>query len=1007
MKLIHLSWVLLAASTLQAQTTANPGTTAPTLPAPTSYAVVSRDANSALWQQTTYEQAPDGSIVPHIHGYTELSTGLNHLVNGQWVASKEEIDISPDGSSASATNGQAQAYFPGDIYSGVIKLVEPDGQVMQSQPIGLAYFDGTNSVLLAVVTNSTGAILPSGNEVIYTNALAGFVNASLVYRYTKAGFSQDVVLQQQPPDPSSLGLNPATTRLQMLTEFITTPQPSVTAMTVPTDAGNLEDDYLSFGAMGMGQGKTFLVGNSSPVVSVEKRWLVVEGRQFLIEEVPIVSIATAIDTLPPFVAKVDVRTKPVASKNLVLPPQRLTQAPEKARFLAKAPMPSRGLVLDYQTINTTQTNYIFQGNTTYYISGNVALLGTNTFEGGAVIKITNNANLNLTIGSIPLLIKWLASPYRPVVFTAKDDDTIGESISGSTGNPTNYYAATALAMVAPSVTPTISNFRITYAAQAMSLVGTSPVLSDGQIVNCQNGIGTSGSSGSLRNMLFANVQTNFANLQGGTLQAQNVTFNGSHYLETGPSAGAGVNYTNCIFANITNLTNNAAMGLAGDHNGFFNCPEFGSDTTTNPAPPFQTVGGGSYYLASGCAFTNQGTANINPTLSADLQTRTTHPPVAYTNVTFTNSLVFSPQAPRDTNALPDLGYHYDPIDYSFGGCIANSNMTFTAGTVVGWFRTSSGWRYAGYGIHMGTGVTVSFNGTATAPACWVRLNTVQEQDLTAGYGPGGIESQTNVNSPTLIGHFMYCSMVGYEGASRHFSDDYGNIIGRLTDSEFQGGSLGVYQDYMYYTNCLMWRVGTWLLNGTTTSSYTLRNCTFFGGQFLIQRNSAGPTPVSVRDCSFDGTSISTSDYWSTNTSLTDYDYNAYTNGTDPFAIGGTHDVIMTNGFNWQTSWFGNYYQPANSPLLNAGDVLASQQGLYHFTILTNQVPEGTNTVSIGYHYVATDAYGNPLDSNGDGIPDYLEDANGNGIYDSGDLGDWQGLNLNVIITQPRNGSILP
>ena len=46
-------------------------------------------------------------------------------------------------------------------------------------------------------------------------------------------------------------------------------------------------------------------------------------------------------------------------------------------------------------------------------------------------------------------------------------------------------------------------------------------------------------------------------------------------------------------------------------------------------------------------------------------------------------------------------------------------------------------------------------------------------------------------------------------------------------------------------------------------------------------------------------------------------------------------------------------------------------------------------VDIGYHYVATDAYGNPLDSNGNGIPDYLEDANGDGMFDAGDLADWQ------------------
>jgi hypothetical protein len=52
----------------------------------------------------------------------------------------------------------------------------------------------------------------------------------------------------------------------------------------------------------------------------------------------------------------------------------------------------------------------------------------------------------------------------------------------------------------------------------------------------------------------------------------------------------------------------------------------------------------------------------------------------------------------------------------------------------------------------------------------------------------------------------------------------------------------------------------------------------------------------------------------------------------------------------------------------------------------------------------------PLDSNGDGIPDYLEDANGNGLVDSGEIA-WTNvpgdLGLTVVITQPANNSKLP
>ena len=99
---------------------------------------------------------------------------------------------------------------------------------------------------------------------------------------------------------------------------------------------------------------------------------------------------------------------------------------------------------------------------------------------------------------------------------------------------------------------------------------------------------------------------------------------------------------------------------------------------------------------------------------------------------------------------------------------------------------------------------------------------------------------------------------------------------------------------------------------------------------------------------------------------------------------GRLDLKVTN-FNWQTSWFGNFYLSTNSPLINAGSSTADQIGLYQFTTQTNQLKEQNTVVDIGYHYVATDNNGNPWDSNGDGTPDYIEDANGNGLVDIGEI----------------------
>ena len=107
------AFVLAAAistNSSHAQTAVSP-VPASALP-PTPYSIVQRDANSQVWQRQTYDQAPDGSIATNIHKYIELATGLNHLVSGQWVASKEEIDLSPDGNSAAANQRATSSIFP-------------------------------------------------------------------------------------------------------------------------------------------------------------------------------------------------------------------------------------------------------------------------------------------------------------------------------------------------------------------------------------------------------------------------------------------------------------------------------------------------------------------------------------------------------------------------------------------------------------------------------------------------------------------------------------------------------------------------------------------------------------------------------------------------------------------------------------------------------------------------------------------------------------------------------
>ncbi|MGO8765612.1 MAG: hypothetical protein ACLQSR_10840 [Limisphaerales bacterium] len=397
---LNIIILLISSGLCQAQSTNSQGNQS-SVPAPTPYSIVSSDANSRVWERTVYEQGTNGETVATKHRYTEISSGLNHLVNGQYVASKEEIDIQPDGTAA-ATNGQHQVYFPANIYNGTIAMMTPDGLQLQSRPVGLYYEDNSNSVLIATLTKSVGELAGS-NEVVYPNAFEGAA-ASLRYTYTKAGFEQDVVVQGQLPDPATLGLNPARTRLGVLTAFFDTNNPVATPG--PTDPTNgLSDTTLQFGVMTMGRGRAFSIGNagqipppavvtpaswlnwitnaaqqSSSSSPTFKRWFQLNGRNFLTEEVPYQRVAAQLKQLPPTTARLNAGSTNLLAWNSFLNtiPARLLSRPApgtttktQAMRLSRVDLDqTRALVLDYETVNSSG-NYTFQGDTTYYVSGRV------------------------------------------------------------------------------------------------------------------------------------------------------------------------------------------------------------------------------------------------------------------------------------------------------------------------------------------------------------------------------------------------------------------------------------------------------------------------------------------------------------------------------------------------------------------------------------------------------------------------------------------------------------
>jgi len=514
-------------------------------------------------------------------------------------------------------------------------LLTSDGKLLRSRPLGLSYFDGSNSVFISELKHSIGQVLPSGNQVIYTNAFTGFA-ADLVLTYHKGGFESDLVFREQPPTPQSFGLD-VDSQLELLTEFFDTPEPKQTK-SKSVQAKKTSDTTLTFGNMQMVRGKAFEIGKSEETtvgkkdgIPVDKTWAHINGRTFLIEAVSGKEMNPKLQNLPqpPTTAAIPATNsflRKVSSARLI-PPSRIAQSSTNTMRIAKLDLnQTPGVVLDYTILDGTMEILDFQSNTTYYVSGFVSYDDTNTvtFEGGAVLKYATNASL-LVGGQVVCL----TGPANPVVFTAVDDNSVGEIISTSTGVPSGFYANPSLQVAPMTQTNALENFRVYYAEAGLSV---SDFIDDGfqvpvrncQFINCDFAFAYKDQV-ALENCLFYNVATVFqANY---VSSAGNITAHGVNTFLTNSLDTLGV--TNSLFISVTNL---------GDpFSGAYNA------TNANDTGVFKSAGMAVHYLATSSAYRDAGTTNLSANLLATLQSLTTY-------------------APQDggylDNNSPDLGFHY-------------------------------------------------------------------------------------------------------------------------------------------------------------------------------------------------------------------------------------------------------------------------------------------------------------------------------------------------------------
>jgi len=646
-----------------------------TVSAQSSYSVVSRSADSDILVQTNFESSPTGQTIPIVHQVTRISSGENYFDGTEWQASDPVFQIGADGQSVYADKVQMPVRIMANLAaSNSVTITSPDGIVLNATPVAIALYDQVSgdSQVIGEITNCSGTVF-GDDQVAFTNCFNG-ISADVLFTLQKGSFSQDIVWEQN-INPADYNFPTNTTWIQIFTAINgPTPQEIARPLYVETNQAvraqmaspDFIDHTLFFGQLKFGPGHVFstTATNTFQGAPIAKAVENINGQSYLVESIEFWDIEKELQTLPSRTARLKrqgrhreemagVSPKPGANvlKKLAMPkPSPAT----KATFAFKsgknllADGKPKGVAADYVALPATEPDpMVFCGDETYFVDG-PADFDDVIFE-NAVVKYPNGSNACIEVDGN---LTCETAPFRVCVFTAADDDTVGQSMSGVWTNYTGTiqpggYASRALDIENGGASTALNDMRISDAVTGV-YSENDVTITNLQVINCGNAFYTFGEYGSsFENVLVANVNCAFGAYYGSSGVAENTTVVDCNLL-AGDDEGWSLefNFYNSILANVTNLVSDPGIDyVMGNNNGFYHCDNSGPGgtdfygTTTNKWPFFQ-IGGGGYYLTNGCVFRGAGTTNIDPALLADLAQRTTYAPTVYdeTNISYLGTL---------------------------------------------------------------------------------------------------------------------------------------------------------------------------------------------------------------------------------------------------------------------------------------------------------------------------------------------------------------------------------
>lgn len=1029
--------------------------------------VVERSAHEQQVQYTT-TRVEDGTEVTSTNSYVQLQTGLNRWdeQSREFVPASAEIEM-VNGHGV-IRNAQYRAIFSRNVNepTGLVDLFTPDGERLVTQPIGIALTesDTGKSVFLAELKNSE-AVLFDPHTLIYPNAFDQF-NASVAIRSHLHGIESDIILEEKIDRAllAEFGINPEMARIEVWHQVLTKPDAAVESAWLRRLSNDADQDHtVHLNKMVIGPGNAFSIGapesrlGRDGGIPVAKEWTTIDGLDFLIERVPFLEAEEELKALAdPLEARVidkarlddaftkmkrkekgesvasvpghdlvklnlpsDIlkRTRPLSvaayapsrkpnesGRDLPKPSGQVLAHANSAARSADPFTSLKGFLIDFSVLLTGQSDYTLRGDTTYWVTGDVSLSGKTVLEGGAVVKFTNYTAVNPVLKILDEF-ECNTSPYNVAIFTAEDDNTVGETIASSTGVPltSTFYSWFNLWFRSANTAPVmVHDIQSRYSHVGIGFDRpVTPQVWNVQIYNCYRGLDISHLGIYSTNLIVRNVlmhKTRYAfnsgSATGAVIHAEQLTVNSAKELFlASTNNGCSLRITNSILCNVTNQ------------------PSFGivSNTVYVVQPSaFTTVGRGNHYLLDS-TYRNLGNTNISSEAFQILRQTTTYPPLHLTN-DFISDTSLHPVVQRDVD-LPDVGYHYAPLDYLMGERnVTNATLTLTNGVSVGLYGTN--------GLLLRNGSKLHSTGRPDAMNILVRYQSVQEDPATSfGATSAGTMSLVYVTAPStdpeVQFRFSRANVIAASDGQRHFIRGYiaGERIQNFAirdcslantyhyhDASVGGGGATIdflnniflrsemtfYQASGYYPLTLGFR-NNLMRNGSIYFAYQITNSAW-----------------TVTDNLFGNVSLSTSGSMFTAT------HNGYHNTS---LLGSSYKTVAVLDF--MTGQLGQHYYPTSGTnlysLVNFGSRNSTNAGLYHFTTFAAGTKETNSVVDIGFHYAATNGGEIPADSDADGSPDYFEDTDGDGAVDTGETSflSKTDAGLSIFITEPKAHSNIP